>query len=163
MLESIAVILLEIQAWILLAFNVTFVPMLVMSVLAVNTQRVITAKRSAKLFAVLVPTSGKKNCFGYSAFIHGWLRDVEKSLRLDTLPTIGCVISFSYRRGKWEFASVPGENALIYFCVIYAAQLVLTCLSCSRHSGEKSGKSGHTGTDYLDDYYSFDALANGVA
>lgn len=57
-LESAAV---EIQAWVLLVFNVTFIPMLVMSVLAVTTDKVITPKRSAKLFATLILTAGKKN------------------------------------------------------------------------------------------------------
>lgn len=60
-LESVAVISLEIQAWVLLVFNVTFVPMLVMSVFAVTTDKVISAKMCANLFASLILISGRKN------------------------------------------------------------------------------------------------------
>lgn len=47
---------------------------------------------------------------------------------------MGYIISISYRRGRWEFASVPGENTLIYFCVMYVmylAQLFLTIVSAT--------------------------------
>lgn len=50
------------------------------------------------------------------------------------MPTVGYVVSISYGRGKWEFASVPGENTLIYFGVMYcmyAAQIVLTIVSAA--------------------------------